>query len=364
MQLSDLRTVLRQMLLLLVSFFALSCVLLGVSLLVLPPPDRNAPIDTFRAGSTVYTTPPRLIYYGRKGLRADGEKVILLGSSNTQVGFDRQTLADRIDGLAVHNLGIGDANITEIAQVSDLATASIGQDNLEGQVFVIGIWYATFIDNANRWSSGDAQVFETDIDQERFRYGFQRMGANGLEGWISDRDADYAAIAVHPLIALEKAIRIVTADLRSMIFVRPPRIDTETRNTMIYSDTQKSEALEYRRRYMKSDQLSDEQYAVLDALVRDLTDQGAQVIVADLPIPAWHAQGLPFNSDHKVRIAQTRADLAGVKGFTYLDLRNLDDPDSFYDDAHVRPRDQGPWVDELAKLIQTITRTRNTLASN
>jgi hypothetical protein len=359
MQLSDLKTVLGQLLLLLFSFLTLSCVLLIVSLLVLPPPDRAAPIDTFRAENTVYTTSPRQIYYGRKGLRAEGEKVILLGSSNTQVGFDRQLLADRIDGVTFHNLGIGDANMTEIAQIADLARASIGQENLEGHIFVIGIWYATFIENANRWSSGDAAVFETDIDRERFRYGFQRAGANGPEGLISDRDADYAAIAVHPFIALEKAMRLVTADLRSLFFVRPPNFDTEVRNTMVYSDLQKSQALAYRRRYMTSDALTGEQYAVLDALVRSLTDAGAQVIVADLPIPIWHAQGIPYDADHSDRIAQTRAGLDEIAAFTYLDLRQLNTADSFYDDAHVRPRDIGPWIDGLANHIQTIRPAQN-----
>lgn len=354
MQLSDVKTVLVQLLLLVLSLVALSSVLLVVSLLVLPPPDRDMPIDTFRSAETVYTTPPRQIYYGRKGLRTEGEKVILLGSSNTQVGFDRQLLADRIEGVAFHNLSIGDANITEIAQIVDLARASIGQDSLEGQIFVFGIWYGTFIENANRWSSGDADVFETDIDRERYRYGFQRAGENGPEGPISDRNADYAAIAVHPFIALEKAIRLVTADLRSLFFVRPPAFDTEVRNTMVYDQTKKTESLAYRRGYMKADNLSGEQYAVLDALVRSLTDAGAQVIVADLPIPVWHAQGIPYDADHRERIAQTHARLTGLAGYTYLDLRQLNDTDSFYDDAHVRPRSIGPWIDGLASQIEAI----------
>ncbi|TMM51039.1 hypothetical protein [Sulfitobacter sabulilitoris] len=364
MRISDLKTVLWQMLLLVMSFVALSAVLLGLSLLVLPPPDRITPIDTFRAGATVYSTPPRLIYYGRKSLRNEGPKVILLGSSNTQVGFDRQALADRMEGMAVHNLGIGDANITEIAQIADLALSSIGSDRIKDQVFVIGIWYATFVDNANRWSSGDALRFETDIDRERYRYGFQRGGVNGPKVWISDRDADIAAVLVHPLIALEKGIRIVTADLRSLFFVRPPRIDTQTRNTMTPSKAQKAAALAYRAGYMKSERLSGEQYDVLDRLVRDLTGQGAHVVVADLPIPDWHAQGLPYHADHRERIAQVVAGLTGVERFDYVDLRHLDDPDSFYDDAHVRPRDLGPWVDALAARLETFAPTRITSATD
>ncbi|MGS4982643.1 MULTISPECIES: hypothetical protein [Pseudosulfitobacter] len=363
MRISDMWAVLRQIGLLAISFIGVSAFALLVSLVVFPPPGDTSPIDTFRASETVYATSPRLIYYGRKSLRVPGERVILLGSSNVQVGFDRDAIAERLPQRAVHNLGIGDANVTEIGQIADLALASIGKDDLTGQTFVIGIWYATFIDNQSRWTGAKADSFTTDIDTERFRYGFQKRTETGLSVWISDRDADMAAIIVHPFIALEKGMRALTADLRSLFFVRPPRIDTQTRNTMVFDAGQRADALVYRAHYMKSQDLKGEQYAALEALVQRLTGKGAQVILADLPIPAWHAEGVPYDADHRDRIAQSVTRMQQLARFEYLDMRQLNDNATFYDDAHVRPKSRGPWVDALLQHIPATSDVRLTSIS-
>jgi hypothetical protein len=95
--------------------------LLGAALAIAPQPNGRGVVDTQTAASTIFVTEPKYLYFNRAPLGIDRTNVILVGGSNVGVGIptaalDRQIRSD----AAVHNLGLGGANVTEIAQVTDL----------------------------------------------------------------------------------------------------------------------------------------------------------------------------------------------------------------------------------------------------
>jgi hypothetical protein len=346
--------IIKQVVLLIASAAALYAIAFCLSYVTLPPPPAAEPVDTFRSDETIYMTPAKQIYNGRRGLAEPGRKVILIGSSNVQVGFDQRKLQAELPGFAVHNLAIGDNNISQARQIRELAMAAMSDTDIRGSVFVVGVWYGMFVDNGSRWHPAKGARHETDIDRERFRYGFWKRTGNGPVERVSDHDTHRAALLIHPLIALEKGARLVTADLRGVIFVRPPEIDERARDTVVFTAEQRIGQAAYRRTYMNTDRLAYEQYDELASLVREVTGRGARVIIADLAIPAWHARALPYDAQHRRHMATFLAANGTAAGLSYLDLRALDDPDSFYDDAHVRPQAQRPWIEALRDRIRSV----------
>ncbi len=361
MRTSEPLIILKQVFLLLASVSALYAAISGLAFLVLPPPKPTDAINTFRADYTIYMTPAKQVYYGRRALREPGRKIILIGSSNTQVGFNQVRLQSEFPDYAVHNLGIGDCNITEELQVLQLAMATMSDEDVRNSVFVIGVWYAMFIDNQTRWKPAKGERYETDIDRERFRYGFWKRSPEGPVQFISERDTDRAALLIHPLIALEKSARVMTEDLRSRIFVRPLVIDEKVRNTSIFTEDQRASSASYRHSYMENKALTDEQYKELAKFIRQVTSRGAKVIVADLPIPEWHQKAVPFDAQHRQKMAGFVAANASLPGYSYVDLHALNENDSYYDDAHVRPRAQGPWISMLRDEIRRVAPSANAL---
>jgi hypothetical protein len=357
-------TILKQLILLIVSALALYGLVLIVTYVLLPPPGPKDPIETLRADDMIYMTPAKEVYYGRRSLHQPGRKILVIGSSNVQVGFRPEKLHEQFPGYAVHNLGIGDSNITQVRQVRELAMAPMRDADIRNSIFVVGVWYGMFVDNASRWGTAQGAPFETDIDKERFRYGFWRRTETGPVDLIPESDTDRAARVIHPLIALERVARLMTAGLRNRIFVRPMEIDDRTRDTIVFTPEQRVTQVAYRRAFMNTAQLHQEQYDELTKLVREVSARGAKVIVVDLPLPQWHEKAVPYEAQHRLHMAAFVKANASVPGFSYLDMTNLDDDATFYDDAHVRPRYQGAWVQALSDKIRAVTSHRTALASN
>lgn len=346
--------ILKQVLLLLACFFGLYGTAIAVSYLLFPLPNATAPIDTLKVDETIYMTAAKEIYYDRRSLRLPGKKVILIGSSNMAVGVRQPKLQAVLPDFMVHNMSIGDNNITEARQVLALDLAVMREADVKNSVFVIGIWYGMFVDNSSRWNVASGESFETDIDRERFRYGFWKRTNDGPLQLISDSNTDRAALFIHPMMALEKAARLTTAGLRSHIFVRPPVFDDEARDSTVMTPEQRANHMSFRRTFMKKPALGEEQYRELGKFVHEVTARGAKVIVVDLPIPDWHKKALPYDFQHSQHMKAFIRKNAAVSGFSYLDLRGLDDDASFYDDAHLRPRAQGPWLEALQDRIRLV----------
>jgi hypothetical protein len=76
---------------------------------------------------------------------------------------------------------------------------------------------------------------------------------------------------------------------------------------------------------------------------------GGRVVLVDMPIPRWHAQGSPLYADYAQRMASLLPALAAREGVAVLRLQG-DDDDDFSDEVHPKPRVTQRWAEALAEL--------------
>ena len=100
------------------------------------------------------------------------------------------------------------------------------------------------------------------------------------------------------------------------------------------------------------DELEDAPFARLDRMVGRLRASGARVVLVDLPIPHWHAEGSLLAKDYRRRIDPQLDRLAALPGVRVLRLADDDSDDDFSDEVHPKPRVTSRWAARLAKGLQ------------
>jgi hypothetical protein len=110
-----LKYILRQTAWTLLSLAFLNALLAGVSFIVFPDPS-SGPRDFQAADRTLYMTVPKYVFLGRSVFDNPDNKVILVGASNTGVGFRQKVVQAALGPAKVSNLGMGGANISEVKQ--------------------------------------------------------------------------------------------------------------------------------------------------------------------------------------------------------------------------------------------------------
>ncbi len=330
----------------------LYAVLWGISMILVPPRASDLVLDTSQASHTIYMTEPKYIYLDRRPLEQSGAKVNLVGASNTVVGFRQADLATLIHGATVNNMAIGGANITEAAQVVDLATQTETPESLHRTTFVIGVWYGMFASNRDWWYSPDRHGGDTDIDIERYRYGFCWRTAQGPVPLIPPRDIDTAALAIHPYLVAEKLVRDVTTYVDERWLGRTAMRSIEERNEATVDEAEREKLLAYWIDRMGSPgSIPAEQFRILDQLISRTLASGADVLLVDLPLPNWHATRTPYLKSYYRQLQSVVDTFQGKPGFRFARLNGLSDDSDFSDEVHPKPLVSPEWSRQLAKVL-------------
>src|SRR5262249_51929523 len=152
---------------------------------------------------------------------------------------------------------------------------------------------------------------ETDIDIERYRYGFVRRSAAGPVAVVPPNWLDTGVTAIRPFLLLEKGARDVRTFLEKLAGRPRDRTDAE-REAAIMTEKERQDALVYWQKGMGTrDTISAEEVAVLDSLIDRLLASREQVVLVDLPIPAWHRDASPYSADYKRRLEELVRRFAG-----------------------------------------------------
>src|SRR6516165_6334226 len=195
------RVILRHAAALLVCFALLYIGLLGLSLSLIQRPSREGGLDGSLAGNTIFMTEPKYIYLTRFALRDGSDNIVLLGASNVDAGFSLRELRPLLPSTAtVHKLAIGGANMTEVREVIDLVREVQSEEARRREIFVLGIWYGMFGQDRLRWYTSDRPPGDTDIDLERYRYGFELRTARGPAAVVEWQYFDAAVTAIYPFL--------------------------------------------------------------------------------------------------------------------------------------------------------------------
>jgi hypothetical protein len=76
---------------------------------------------------------------------------------------------------------------------------------------------------------------------------------------------------------------------------------------------------------------------ILDQIVDRITRNADRAIIVDLPIPHWHADGVPLFAAYQRAKVQGFSSALSHEGASYLDLQFSLGEDDFYDSVHPKP---------------------------
>jgi hypothetical protein len=349
------RAILKQGLFLLFALTGVYAVLLALSYALVPTVPRLGGLDSSLAGDTIFATDPKYVFLNRAALRPGLPRVVFVGASNSSVGFRQHEVQPLLSNMEVDNLSVKGSNITQVAQVVDLVQELQGLTARHGTIFVIGVWYGMFTQDRFRWDTPDRHKGDTDIDIERYRYGFYRRTENGPKRVLNTDELPLGVTLIHPYLVFDHLSRVVSKALRDRLFGRAPARSDAERNASIVSEADRAAALKYWREQMHSDgPISEEQFVVLRSMIDKLLAEGSRVALVDLPIPRWHAERSPFYSDYLRQKKALLSDFEGKEGIAYLEMANQDSDLDFSDEVHPKPRVTQQWAARVAALISTV----------
>ena len=333
-------------------FLCLYALALAVTFAVQPDPPRNGSIDVWSAGGTLYVTLPKYAFLGRDVLDIPDRKILLLGASNTGFGFRQPWMQALLPCAKVSNLSIGNSNITELRQMVDLIHDVQDGRARRSDTFVIGVWFGMFVDSAMNWPSADRQRGDTDLDIERYRYGFYRRTPHGPVAVLPPHWLREGVVLIRPYLLLEKWARDMTGGLRNKLFARPPELTDQDRERVVMSGKEKAEALAYWRRTMGADRtISQDQVRLLRQTIDGLLRSGEKVVLVDVPIPAWHRDASPYEPGYLKAMDATFAQFSGRPGFASLRMPDLSGDRDFSDEVHAKPHLGRIWSARLARVV-------------
>jgi hypothetical protein len=282
--------------------------------------------------------------------------MILLGASNTMSAFRLEELQPLLPNLQVNNLAVSGSNVTEMRQAYEMIRAVQSPSALKRTTYVLGIWYGVFVPDALKWHTPDRHAGETDLDIERFRYGFYRRSADGPVQVLPTDDLEVGLVLIHPYLAFDKLARDATNRLRaSFLKKKPARSDAERNAIVITPEDQARYLAFWKGQFGNSTTVPLEQFEVLTALVDDILDDGGTVVVADQPIPSWLARQSPLNQSYNTLKAGWLTQMSGRKGFTFVEMQDAFPDDEFVDEVHPKPRITQEWSRLLASAISDET---------
>jgi hypothetical protein len=325
---------------------------LGVALSLDAHPSQGPGLDASAADDTIFMTEPKYIYLHRTPLRNNSQKVIILGASNADIGFKLSELRPLLPTTVfVNKLAIGGANMTEIRQVIDLVQQIQSPQARRREIFVLGIWYGDFGQDRLRWYTPDRSPGDTDIDIERYRYGFEWRTAHGPVPIVPWRYFDAAVIAVYPFLFLDELSRDGLEWLSHGYQAQLPDLDTA-----VMPAGERDRMMNYWSRLMgpASPSALGEQFAVLEQICEQILADGSKLVLVDLPLPKWHKQRSPYESYYEHETAQLLKRWTGQSGFSFLDMTDMDSDADFYDEVHPRPRVTIAWSRRLAAAISPL----------
>jgi hypothetical protein len=347
------RAILKQGFYLSLAFSGIYALLFVISYAIVPPMSRGGGLDSSLAEESIYTTDPKYVFLNRAAVRPGAARVVFIGASNSAVGFKPREVQPLLPSAEVDNLSVGGSNMTQVAQIVELVQDLQDPAARRRTTFVIGMWQGMFVPDGFRWSTPDRHKGDTDIDIERYRYGFYLRSDTGPKQILPSNELSLGVMLIHPYLVFDELSRIASKGLRERVSGKPPRRTDAERNASILSEPDKELALTYWRQQMHSDgPISDEQFLVLKNLIATILAQGSRVVLVDLPIPRWHQQRSPFYADYSRQRDILLMGLQGTAGFSYLEMAEQNDDLDFSDEVHPKPRVTRLWATRVAMLIQ------------
>ncbi|TYL87190.1 hypothetical protein [Bradyrhizobium cytisi] len=349
------RYILRQIAVTFTSFAFLYVLIGGLSFLVFPDPSHGGLRDFQVAERTLFMTVPKYVLLGRSVLDTPDPKVLIVGASNTAVGFIQKLIQSKLACGKVSNLAMGGANISEAAQIIDLVRETQSSPGAAPNTFVIGVWYGMFADSDIRFADPDRNRGESDLDIEKYRYGFYRRTANGPVAVLPSKWLDAGVMAIRPLLLVEKVAREARTGINLLLTGRRSAQRTEVeREAAVMSEQDKKKALEYWQESMGfKGAISETQFNLLRSTVASLLDSGERVVLVDLPIPSWHRDASPYQPGYEQKLQELSGQFKERSNFISISMSDLDGDLDYSDEVHAKRHLANVWSERLASVLSS-----------
>jgi hypothetical protein len=221
--------------------------------------------------------------------------------------------------------------------------------------FVIGIWYGMFVDTEVRYADPDRIRGDTDMDIERYRYGFFRRTAKGPVEVVPPKWLHAGVTFLRPLLLLEKLARDARSEIVYLLTGHSHNRTSAEREMAVMTEKEKRDALDYWRGSMGyKNEISSEQVALLRGTIDDLLLAGEKVVIADLPIPAWHRDASPYQPGYSQALQTLVKQFSGRPGFKFMNLADLDGNLDYSDEVHAKPHLVEIWSTRLANTLNSL----------
>ena len=345
------RLILIQLARLLAALVALYAALLALSLLV-PRYHAQQALNSGNASSSLYMTEPKYVFFARGQLNSNADKVLLLGASNMLVGFKQPQVQALLPQIEVDNISVSGSNISQLAQVVQLVREVQSPEARRHNTYVLGLWYGLFAADEVRWNTPDRHAGDTDIDIERYRYGFYRRGESGPIAVLPPEQLALGALLIHPCLVLDRVGRDLTRSLRDFRAGKEPLLSDAQYDAKLIGEEEKRQRLAFWHSTLgPANAFDDASFSALTRLVDGIVAEGGHVVLVDLPIPSWHANGSALAVDYRRHMDALLPRLDAQAGVTTLKLAEADD--EFIDEVHPKPRAALRWAQRLAAALTT-----------
>jgi hypothetical protein len=93
---------------------------------------------------------------------------------------------------------------------------------------------------------------------------------------------------------------------------------------------------------------------LLKHIIDELLHSGEQVIIVDLPIPAWHRDASPYQPGYSQALQILVHQFADRPGFKFVSMADLDGNLDYSDEVHAKPHLAKVWSTRLADTLNSL----------
>ena len=310
--------------------------------------------------------------------RATRPQLMVLGASGAAGGYPPSVVHSRLPGCTPSNLALGGATVTEVRRLLDEILWSTPPDILRQSVLVLGMTYAMFCSDAQRypmnprtpplWWQQPRITTHTQMAVRRHPLildsgsPVRRVLPRGLVLAAMQRLRIWSRLSeflpLHPgeWLAQRGRWRIQTSSMkqareqREARFPRPKPILEWFLGLSVKEQTEWF-TQEYRR---TGEILDDAQFDRFASLLDCAASAGMTVVAVDLPLHSEHRRHSPVFHSFKTRLCELVAAHTHGSRVHYLDLTEALPDEDFGDLAHAKKDRIDTWVDLLVERLRPL----------
>jgi len=317
----------------------------------------------------------RAIFYSPGLSKSKQPIIVIAGASAAQEGFQPRSMQAVMPDLLTHNISVGGANISEVAQLIEHAFKSkLDPELTNNSALVLALSYAMFVPDQKRWRDPifvppeaiKQNEIHTDVAREALRCPhacnsgsyFFRTAPGWLVTLAKERYLFFQPIVrhlpAHPgdlllrksvwkqdLLQLHKAFSSTKKPSAAPVVPQEPYLVLAHRQMDFLTD------------YMGQPRgvLHDEQFDKLDALIDTVRALGLRVVVVDMPLPSWHREKSPFFAPYQTKLQARMEKHLQDGSIIFVDLTAAIPDDGFRDSVHPNADAAVHWAGALINRL-------------